>query len=141
MVFMIDLTVSLRTGWHRATRFLGPVLAASLTVFPATADAAWTLLLVPPRASAPPANAPAEAVEKYRASPFDAKASWDKWTPVAVYVSAEECEKGRKERVARITERAKGADDGKKPSPERVARAMAAYDLARCVSIHEKGLP
>src|SRR5262245_59601496 len=90
---------------------LGLAASASLTALPAPAHAGWTLLLVPPRASAPPANAPAEVVEKFRASPFDAKASWDKWTPVAVYTSADECEKGRKERVARITERAKGTED------------------------------
>jgi len=129
---------------------------ASSGVLPVAAHAGWTLLLLPPRAPGPPANAPAEVVEKHRASPFDSKAPWEKWNPVAVYASPEECEKGRRERLTRITEKAKGKegkedpkkdeakkDDGKKapPSPDRIARVMAAYDLARCVSIHEKGLP
>ena len=114
-----------------------------MTVCPLTAQAGWTLLLVPPRAPAPPSNATPAAVEKYVKSPFDATASWEKWTPVAVYISPEECERGRRDRVSRITERAKSKDDAKRPppSPERIARVMAAYDLARCVSIHEKGLP
>lgn len=121
---------------------------AASAMLPVAAQAGWTLLLLPPRAPAPPANAPAEVVEKHHASPFDVKAPWEKWNPVAVYASPEECEKGRRERLTRITEKAKAKEDPKKedpkkppPSPERVARVMAAYDLARCVSIHEKGLP
>ena len=130
----------------RAGVTLAVVLGAALVapvVSPGAARAGWTLLLLPPRAPAPPADAPAEAVEKHRTSPFDAKAPLDQWTPVAVYTSPEDCEKGRRERMTRITERVKGKADAKKPppSPERLARVTAAHDLARCVSIHEKGLP
>ena len=122
---------------------LGLAITASVAAFPVTAQAGWTLLLLPPKAPVPPANATAEAVEKHRKSPFDAKAPWERWAPVAVYTSPEECEKGRRDRATRIAEKAKSTDDSKRPppSPERLARVMAAYDLARCVSIHEKGLP